>query len=181
MASGFPRGDRYSRGAIAFHWAIAALVLANIAIGILNDSLPREWMTLHKSFGVTVLVLSIGRIAWRLTHRPPAPVDGPAWERVTAAAVHWAFYALILILPLTGWIFSSNPERLRPLSWFGLITLPVLPVTSGFASAAKEAHELLGWAMAALVVLHIAAALRHHFMLRDRVLARMLPWIGRTG
>ena len=78
-------------------------------------------------------------------------------------------------MPLTGWIFSSNPEKLRPFSWFGLADIPLLPVSSDFAAAAKESHELLGWTMAALVILHVAAALRHHFLLRDTVLARMLP------
>lgn len=184
MAGGFPRGDRYSRGAIAFHWTIAALVLANLTIGILHDSLPKAWQAMwwHKSIGVTVLVLSIGRLAWRLAHRPPPlPIAMSPWERITSKAVHWAFYLLLFVMPLTGWIFSSNPEKLRPFSWFGLVSLPMLPVSSGFAAAAKEAHELLGWTMAALVALHVAAALRHHFLLRDHVLGRMLPWADKRG
>lgn len=178
MASGFPRGDRYSRGAIAFHWTIAALVLFNIAVGLIHDWLPREWgvMPLHKSVGVTVLVLSIGRLAWRLSHRPPHLPDAmPEWEKAVAKSVHWLFYVLLFVMPLTGWIFSSNPERLRPFSWFGLIDMPLLPVSEDLARAAKEGHEILGWTMAALVLIHVAAALRHHFLLRDRVLARMLP------
>jgi cytochrome b561 len=184
LASGFPRGDRYSRGAIAFHWTIAALVLANLTIGILHDSLPRGWQAMgwHRSIGVTVLVLSIGRLGWRLAHRPPPlPAAMPPWERTASKAIHWGFYLLMFVMPLTGWIFSSNPERLRPFSWFGLVNLPMLPVSSGFAVAAKEAHELLGWTMAALVVLHVAAALRHHFLLRDGVLGRMLPGAERRG
>jgi cytochrome b561 len=178
------RGDRYSKGAIAFHWTIAALVLFNLWLGIFHDALPREWkvMFVHKSVGVTILVLSIGRLAWRLAHRPPMlPAVLPRWEKALAKATHWAFYALLFVLPLTGWIFSSNPERLRPVSWFGLFELPSLPVTSGLAEAAKETHELLGLTMAALVLLHVAAALRHHFLLRDKVLARMLPWARRGG
>jgi cytochrome b561 len=184
MANGFPRGDRYSRGAIAFHWAIAALVLFNLWLGLFHDSLPREWkvMPVHKSVGITILVLSLGRLAWRLSHRPPPLRDNAArWERTLAQAVHWAFYALLLILPLTGWIFSSNPEKPRPFSWFWLADIPLLPVSRDLAVAAKEAHELLGYAMAALVVLHVAAALRHHFLLRDGVLGRMLPGVQRNG
>ncbi len=183
MVSGFPRGDRYSRGAIAFHWTIAALVLANLAIGLLHESLPRAWQVMwwHKSIGVTVLILTVGRFGWRLAHRPPELREGAAWERAIARAVHWIFYALLFVMPLTGWIFSSNPDRPRPFSWFGLVNIPLLPVSSNFAAAAKESHELLGWAMAALVILHIAAALRHHFLLHDGVLARMLPWVGQRG
>lgn len=184
MTTGFPRGDRYSRGAIAFHWAIAALVLLNLAIGLLHDSLPREWkvMPLHKSVGITVLVLTLARLGWRLMHRPPQlPEALPAWERALARGVHWIFYILLFAMPLTGWVFSSNPDRPRPFNWFGLVDVPLLPVSSGFAEAAKESHELLGWTMAALVILHIAAALRHQFLLRDGVLAHMLPWARGRG
>jgi cytochrome b561 len=74
------------------------------------------------------------------------------------------------------WSFSSNPDRLRPFNWFGLADIPLLPVPSDLAEAAREAHELLGWTMAALVILHVAAALWHHFLLHVGVLARMLPW-----
>lgn len=180
----FERGERYSRGAIAFHWIIAALVLFNLWLGLFHDALPREWkvMFVHKSVGVTILVLTLGRLLWRLTHRPPAfPLAMPGWEKAVAKATHAGFYALLLILPLTGWMFSSNPEKLRPVSWFNLFELPNLPVSADLAVAAKEVHEILGWTMAVLVALHIAAALRHHFLLRDNVLARMLPWARRHG
>lgn len=176
-----PRGDRYDWGAIAFHWTIAALVLTNLVIGLFHESLLDGFgvMPLHKSIGVTILVLSLGRLGWRLAHLPPRyPAGIKAWERHSAQTMHWLLYALMLALPLTGWMFSSNPERPRPISWFGLFDLPILPMTEKVAGAAHEAHELLGLLMAGLVALHVAAALRHHFILRDRVLARMLPWIG---
>jgi cytochrome b561 len=172
------RGDRYSRVAIAFHWAIAALILFNLWLGLFHESLPREWkvMPVHKSVGITVLALTLARIAWRLAHRPPAlPGHMPAVEKLAARASHFLLYALMLALPLTGWLMSSNPERPRPVEYFFLFKLPVLPATPGVAGAAHEAHELLGWAMLVLVAVHILAALRHHFLLRDRVLVRMLP------
>lgn len=178
------RGDRYSRGAIAFHWVTAALVLFNLWLGLFHDSLPREWkvMPVHKSVGVTILVLTLGRIAWRLTHKPPRLPDlMPAWEKIAARASHYILYALLLILPLTGWLLSSNPEKPRPIEWFFLFKLPVLPATPDIARAAHETHEILGVTMAVLVVIHVAAALRHHFLLRDRVLARMLPGVRRNG
>jgi cytochrome b561 len=178
------RGDRYSRGAIAFHWAIAALVLANIFIGLFHETLLEgiRSIPLHKAIGVTVLALSLGRLAWRLTHRPPPlPDDMKSWEKVLAKGVHWLFYALMLVVPLTGWMFSSNPERPHPFSWFGLFDVPLLPVTREMAASAHDAHELLALLLTGLVALHIAAALRHHFLLRDRALVRMLPGASRNG
>lgn len=172
------RGDRYSRGAIAFHWAIAALVLFNLWLGLFHESLPREWkvMPVHRSVGMLVLVLTIARIAWRLANHPPQPPEHlPAWEKAAARTTHLILYALMLILPLTGWLLSSNPARPRPFDWFWLFRVPTLPATPAIASGAHEAHELLGYLMTALVLLHIAAALRHHFLLRDGVLRRMLP------
>lgn len=182
MIGGLERGDRYSRGAIAFHWVIAALVLFNLWLGLFHESLPRDWkvMPVHKSVGITILVLTLGRIAWRLTHRPPHLSESlPAWEKRLARGVHFLLYALLLILPLTGWLFSSNPAKPRPFSWFFLFDVPLLPATPAISSGAHEAHELLGYLMAALVALHIAAALRHHFLLRDNVLAGMIPWVSR--
>jgi cytochrome b561 len=178
------RGDRYSRGAIAFHWAIAALVLFNLIVGLFHDAMPRSWglMPIHKSVGMAVLLLTLGRIGWRLAHKPPhLPQIMPAWEKATAKAVHFLLYALLLILPLTGWLLSSNPEKPRPIDWFGLFKIPVLPATPDIAHTAHDAHELLGYLMAALVVIHILAALRHHFLLRDNVLVRMAPGLRRNG
>jgi cytochrome b561 len=178
------RGDRYSVGAIAFHWTIAALVLFNLWLGLFRASLPREWqvMPVHKSLGITILVLTLGRIAWRLAHRPPPLPDAmPRWEKAASATAHVLLYALLLILPLTGWLMSSNPDRPRPFSWFFAFDIPLLPASTGAARIAHDAHENLGLAMTALVALHILAALRHHFLLRDSVLARMLPWAARNG
>lgn len=174
------RDERYSRVAIAFHWAIAAFALFNLFVGLIHDYVPRSWglIPIHKSVGVTILVLTLGRLGWRLLHRPPAlPAALPGWEKAFAHTVHWAFYVLLIALPLSGWAFLSNPARPRPVSWFGLFDLPLLPVDSGIAHLAREAHEWLGWVMLALVVIHIAAALRHQFVLRDTVLARMLPGV----
>ena len=171
-------GERYSRVAIAFHWTIALLVIVNLFIGLGEESIAflDGSIPLHKSIGITVLVLTIGRVAWRLTHRPPAlPADIAPWERGVAHATQWALYALLVVMPLSGWAMSSNPERRRPLNWFGTVDIPYLPVSPGGARLGHDAHEILGWLMLALVVLHVAAALRHHFLLRDNVLARMLP------
>lgn len=178
MRSAVVRTDRYTHGAIAFHWVIALAVILNLFIGIGGDLLPKGGaaMPLHKSVGLTVLVLAIARLAWRLTHRPPPMVaTAPAWERAAAAVAHWALYALTIVMPLTGWMMSSGGNPPRPLNWFGLFPVPLLPVDKATSGFGHEAHEILGYAMLALVVLHIAAALRHHLILRDSTLARMLP------
>ncbi|MFD1786791.1 cytochrome b [Sphingomonas floccifaciens] len=178
MRSTIARTDRYARGSIVFHWLIAAAIIVNLWLGIAHDSLPKGWavMPLHKSIGITVLVLTIARLAWRLGHRPP-PLDRtmPAWERAAANASHWALYALSILVPLSGWAMVSGSTVRRPLDWFGLFPIPYLPVSPAVGGAAHEGHEILGYAMLALVVLHVVAALRHHLILRDSTLVRMLP------
>ncbi|WP_277980664.1 cytochrome b [Sphingomonas phyllosphaerae] len=178
MATRAYQAERYSRVAIAFHWTIAALVIFNIAVGLGHDPIPalRAMMPAHKAIGLTVLALTALRVTWRLAHRPPPlPADTPGWERGAAHATHWTLYLLLVALPLSGWAMVSGPQGRRPLSWFGAFDLPYLPVTSPAAEGAAKAHGLLGWVMLALVLLHVAAALHHHLVLRDRVLARMLP------
>ncbi len=168
---------RYNRGARALHWIIAVLVIGNIAGGLLNEALEDtiNVIPLHKSVGMTVLALTLVRIAWRFTWRaPPMPAGTGRTEAVAARGVHLGFYGLMLAMPLSGWIMASAGKY--PLTWFGLFDLPKLAVTRTDPAylVGREAHELLGWLFAALAVLHIAAALRHHFILRDRVLERML-------
>jgi cytochrome b561 len=174
--------NRYSTGAIWFHWIIAALVIVNLTIGIFHESLLKGVhgaMPLHKSIGLTVLVLTVLRIVWRLMHPvPQLPVDMPAWQRLAAHLTHWGLYALLLIMPLTGWAMVSNPRHPSPLEWFG-VQVPFLPVAKPVSGIAHQSHTLLGWLMLGLVVLHILAALRHHIVLRDPVLARMLPGVRR--
>ena len=182
MATRLPTTQRYSSVAIAFHWTIALLVIVNLIVGIGHEAVPalRAWMPGHKAIGITVLVLTVARVAWRLAHRPPPlPAFMPAWERGAAHGVHWLLYLLLLAMPLSGWAMVSGPEGRRPLSWFGAFDIPYLPVDGAAAGAGAQAHGLLGWLMLALVVLHIAAALRHHVILRDSTLARMVPFLAR--
>ncbi len=175
------RTARYSTVAIWFHWTIALLVIANLAIGLLHESLLKGTMPLHKSIGITVLALTVGRIVWRLMHRPPVlPAHTPKWEKGLAHATHWTLYALLLVMPLSGWMMISGGATRRPFLWFGLFDLPYLPVSKAAGDIGHNAHGLLGWVMLALVVLHIGAALRHHFLLRDQVLVRMAPALDRS-
>lgn len=172
------QGERYSFVAILFHWVIAALVIVNLIIGIGHEQIPalRAGMPGHKAIGLTVLVLTLARLAWRLTHRTPAlPATVPALERRVAHAVQYTFYALLVLMPLSGWIMVSGPDHRRPLTWFGAFDIPYLSLGATASERAANAHGLLGWLMLALVLLHVAGALRHHFILRDATLARMAP------
>lgn len=168
-----PIDARYSGVAIAFHWTIALLVIVNLGIGlgVLPGSMPT-----HKAIGITVLVLTLGRVAWRLGHRPPPlPKTVLPWQRGLAHATHWALYLLLLAMPLSGWAMVSGTEKRRPLEWFGAFDIPYLPVSSAVGDAGANAHGLLGWLMLLLVMLHVAAALFHQFVQRDRLIARMMP------
>ncbi|WP_176592394.1 cytochrome b [Sphingobium sp. EM0848] len=169
--------DRYNHVARALHWIIAILILFNLVLGFAHDVLPRDWqvMPVHKSVGLTVLALTVARLLWRFTHRAPRlPAEMPAWEKGAAHGTHFAFYAFMLVMPLTGWIMSSAGNR--PLNWFFLFDVPKFAVSKGDAivGISGETHEIIGFAWAALIVVHVLAALRHHFILRDNVLRRMI-------
>ena len=169
--------DRYNIVARALHWIIAILILFNLWLGFAHDFLPKDWqvMPIHKSVGLTVLTLTLMRVLWRLTHKPPPlPAQMPGWEKLTANATHLAFYIFMMVMPLTGWIMSSAGNR--PLNWFFLFDVPKFAVSKGDAVVAfsGETHEIAGFLWAALILLHVAAALRHHFILKDNVLRRML-------
>lgn len=166
----------YSNGAILFHWTIALLVIANLLSGFGLIGI----MGVHKAIGITVLVLSLARLAWRLAHRPPPlPASVPGWQATAARVSHGLFYVLMIAMPLSGWIMSSNAETLRPLTWFGLFDIPYLTISRSAGATGHEVHELLAYPFAALVVLHVLAALKHHFIDRDAVLARMAPIFSR--
>ena len=171
----------YSRVAIALHWAIAALVLSTIPLGWYGATFETEAAqtatNVHKSIGILILSATLIRVGWRMTHRPPPlPETMAVGLRRIAKATHFLFYALLLILPFSGWWMSSAvPQRHN--FGFGLFDVPFLPVPRGWASAggAHFVHTNLAWVMVALAALHIAAALKHHFVDRDVILARMLP------
>jgi cytochrome b561 len=165
----------------ALHWLIVLLVLGLAIVGLNLDALPKTpkyfWVfTLHKSVGITVLALVLARIGWRLYAGAPAPVAGtPAWQARLAAITHVLLYALLLAMPVSGWLYDSA-SGLRPFRWFGLAAMPRLAAPDeALADAAHEAHEVLFWTLAALATVHAAAALYHHVFRRDATLARMLP------
>ena len=180
--------SRYSTVAIAFHWVIALLLIGNLIAGLwlldplLNSSDPetKQWgfwlIQVHKSIGLTVLVLAVARLAWRLINPPPPYPDhmGTA-EKVLAKLSHWGFYALMLALPLSGWATVSTGKISFPILYFGLFEVPLLPLSKAFGEQFDASHTILGWLTLALIVLHVAAALKHHYWDRDDVLVRILP------
>lgn len=163
----------------AFHWLTAALTAAQFVIAwTMTDppegSPPIGLMNLHLSVGSTILMLTIMRLLWRLTHAVPAPPrDIPRWQQAASRATHLSFYVILIAMPIAGWTWAS--AKGWPVTLFGIVRLPALTTPgNGLGEIAGEIHELLGIALLALLALHVAAALRHHF-LKDGILARMLP------
>lgn len=178
---------RYHPLAIALHWLLAVALIANLALGLYMADLPfspqrLQYYSWHKWAGVTVLALSFVRLFWRLTHRPPAlPLAiqraMPAWQRMAHHATHGALYVLFFAVPLLGWAYSSAEGF--PVVWLGLVPLPdFVPVSEGLADVLKPLHRFSAYAMAALVLLHVAGALKHQWVDRDGLLRRM-AWGGR--
>lgn len=172
--------SKYSKTAIVLHWTIAVLVIYNIAAALLTEGLPKPvhefLMGLHLSFGILILLLAVARLAWRLMNKPPARPDGlAAWETWLARIVHILFYALIILLPLSGWVWMSAEGY--PVNMFGLFDMPSLPVekSKALAHVMHERHELLGYAMLILVVLHVAGALKHQYLDKWPFVQRMWP------
>ena len=179
---------RYSTVAIGMHWAIAVLILLNLATGFVMEGLrpPVKAVVVpfHISCGITVLALSVLRIVWRLTHRPPPLLAGLApWERAAAHAAHTLLYFLMVVMPLLGWsIISAHPPRPQgAAAIWGFMRLPAIgPISHLDDSARKaahaafvDAHSIGGWILAALVIAHVAAALKHQWLDHHAELARM--------
>ena len=170
---------QYGNTAKLLHWLVVALLLVQYPLGWLMPDIhrgmkPGAGMTFHISFGILMLLLIVLRFAWRLTH-PVAPERSlPPWQRLSAEAVHWLLYALVLATTMTGWLFASF--RGWGVSLFYLVPLPML--TSENAAAGKTFdgwHQAMEWALLVVIGLHVAAALAHIFVYRDRVMQRMLP------
>ena len=175
---------RYSRGAIALHWIIALLIMGNFIGAWVSEDMPRpekiEMMGYHKAFGMLILGLTVVRIVWRLTHRPPPLVETlKAWEAALAKVTHGLFYFLMLAVPAAGWGLHSAFNKGKPIDFLGLFPIPALPVGSDKPTVGMfhELHEVFATLMLVLFVLHVGAALKHHVIDKDGTLARMVPWL----
>ena len=203
MAGGAETYQRYTAGAIMLHWLIASLIVFQIGFGLwLAEALHAEseamraaafeQTQIHKSVGLTVLALTVIRILWRLLHpAPPLPSTMKWYEKTGSHLSHSGFYALMLLMPLTGWAMVSASVQFGsiPTIYFGLFTIPHLPVLPELAAEMKTqaedafqtAHLILAYGAIALLLLHVAAALKHHFRDKDTVLARMTPFVKPSG
>jgi len=180
--------SRYDRVAITFHWVIAVTIIALIVFGVLmtKEGFPNRFAIYqwHKSFGIMILFLSLGRLLWRLTHRaPPLPDGMKAWEKAAAKLSHVGFYVLMIGMPLLGWAMVSASRLPIPTVLFYTIPwpdMPGIPESEALEDRLKMLHELGAKLIVALLFLHVGAALKHHFINKDGVLARMIPALRRN-
>ncbi|AOY92773.1 cytochrome b [Cupriavidus sp. USMAA2-4] len=173
----------YGPIAISLHWLVALLIFAAFALGLYMTGIPGltptklKLFSWHKWMGVTIFALALVRVLWRGAKGAPAPAAGtPAWQVKAAAGAHHLLYLLILVVPLTGYFYSSAAGV--PVVFLGLWHMPALiEPNDALKAALKPAHEWLNYLMAAIVVVHAAAAVKHQFVNRDGTLARMLPFL----
>lgn len=168
---------RYTPVAVVLHWLLALAIIGAFCVGLYMADLPFSPMRLklynwHKWAGIAILALSALRLLWRLGHRPPVDLPMPAWQARMAHAVHGLLYLAFFAVPLTGWAMSS--AKGFPIVWFGVLPLPdFVPKDKELGELLEEVHGWLAYGLAALVLAHVAGALKHHFVDRDGLLARM--------
>ena len=180
----------YNKVALWLHWGIGGLIGVLLVVGFLMGNIPKDDISFralvynwHKTIGVLILVLSVVRLIWKLTHKAPAPLPGlKDWEKMVSKAVHTMFYVFMIGMPLVGWAIISTSRF--PSFFFNSakMRIPELPFWQSLDKAAKsdmhgffeETHELMAFAAIALILLHVVAALKHHKAGRD-ILVRMIP------
>ena len=169
---------RYSTPAIVLHWLVALLIFAGFPLGLYMVDLPLSpdklrLYSYHKWIGITVLLLVAVRVSWRLSHvPPPLPASVAAWQRQASAVVHGLLYLLMIAIPLSGWLMSS--AKGFQTVWFGVLPLPdLIGKDKALGDQLAEVHKILNFTLLALVVLHVGAALQHHFIERQPFLQRM--------
>ena len=170
---------RYTAPAMLLHWLMAVAITGSFIVGTYMADLPFSPSRLrlynwHKWAGITILTLAAIRLLWRLTHRPPADLPMPDWQRLSAHAAHVALYVLFFAIPLVGWAYSSAAGF--PVVLFGVLPLPdFVSPDKALAEAIKPWHGRLAWLLALIVLVHVGAALKHQFIERDGLLSRMWP------
>lgn len=173
--------EKYDRFHIVLHWLIALLIFCAFPLGLyMADLKPSPTMlklySYHKWIGVTIFFLVAIRLTWRATHAVPPPIAGmPRWQEIASKAIHHTLYVLMVVIPLSGWLMSSA-DGFQTV-WLGILPLPdLLDKNKELGETLGEVHETLNWIMISLVALHIAAAIKHHFIDKDGLLNRMNPF-----
>lgn len=171
----------YGAISMALHWAVVLLVFGAWLIGQFGDELPKgpardAGLFVHMSLGLAIIAFVIARLFWRLSDPPPAPEQSPLglWGEWASKAVHYLIYMALVAVPIAGIVVQFARGHALPI--FGLFDIASpWPADRSFAHGVKEVHELLANGMLALIGVHAAAALAHHYIFRDRTLLRMLP------
>ena len=177
--------ERWGGVSRLLHWAMALMIAGQVALGWYMTDLPRglpklKLYALHKSFGVTLLALAVVRLVWRLAEQRPVLPAMPAWQARSATLTHIALYALLILIPLSGWLFNSLAGF--PLQWFQLVNLPALTgANAGLKETARDLHETGVTVLLVILAVHAGAALKHHFLDHDRTLASMTPGLRAPG
>jgi len=169
--------QQYGRFAITLHWIVAACIVFALAFGLTMDGEDAQSpaLGLHKSFGLTVFVLAVARLMWRVNHRPPPlPAAMPAFHRMAATVTHVLLYVAIFALPITGYLAVA--ARGRDTAFFGAFDVPnIAPLSRELSRQATELHEFGQWALYVLLVAHVGATAYHQFILKDGLFFRMWP------
>lgn len=172
--------NSYSSLSKFFHWFIAIVVILMLSFSFFLGDVPEQYAgtayMIHKSFGLTVLGLMLLRIVWLLyAGRPPLPATVPNWQRFIARTVQYSLYVFLILMPLSGWIMSVAGTYIP--SYFGLFNVPIPGITADeqLNKLMDQTHTTIAWIIIALLVLHIAGAIKHHFIDKDDVLRNMLP------
>lgn len=182
---------RYTAVAITLHWLMAALLVGMIFMGWQMEDMRemalagemsfaevQAYYNWHKTIGISLLVLALARLGWRLTHKvPPLPATMKPWEAIAARATHIAFYAVMIGMPLVGWLTASATNFPSYIANNPALELPHLPVPNEAYEPLGSIHSAGAWVILALLALHVGAALKHHFVNRDDVLTRMIPFL----
>ena len=171
--------DSYSTGSKGLHWIVAILVLMMLSFGFFLDDLPEQFQStafmMHKSIGLTIFFLMLARLFWIVhTGKPELPFSVPRWERIFSQIIQVSMYVCLIAMPLAGWVKSVAEERIP--TFFGLFPMPLygIPVDKTLSKWMGSAHEIIAYILIALITFHIAGALKHHFIDKDKVMRRML-------
>ncbi|MCX7116591.1 MAG: cytochrome b [Legionellales bacterium] len=169
----------YSAGSKAFHWLISIIVITMLSLSFFLDGIPKQYQPvaymIHKSAGLTVLFLMIARFFWlQYCGKPALPPSVPRWQKIAAHFLHYSLYVGIICMALFGWIMSVAAGKIP--SYFGMfsLSLPIAP-NKALSKLMNQSHKTMAWVLIVLIVLHIVAAIKHHFIDKDVVLKRMLP------